>query len=713
MSIKVRALSIVFSFLAISALGGLTALFPLDEGGWEEKIIEGKLIPFPGDSSTSCVEVLFPEGAVLLKVDTQSIPSVKNHIAAGRKCFYFSRPESSEKLDLIPVLLTLKEPEKPMEKFGFTFYTYIRILDARGVPAEGFEARLMLPYVSKERKRQFMTFEKQILDNTGMFPFDIPQTSIFPGDVQNTKSILVQNLSLLVINPSNGMKERNLLPHWQEILGTMSRTDTLWLSMVKREPREETDGDIFRGEVVDASGQPINEAVLTLRYLVLPEKDSLPLNNHLSMIYTNQNGKFELSLPRCLLEEKTGTKNLSPGYKIIVMAFLPEDSPQHLPVSYATLSPGEKMQIVLMEPTPTPTPMQIIHFRKEAIFKGHVLDVRTGLPIQGAYVVLSASGGFTSNQLAAMEKWERDRLGLITGLPEDGALQPIPGNMIDYNNRHMFIYAEAIGKTGTSGTYYFSPEMFSSPWNIHIWTPGMIGVSSTPSILSRKDFSTTGVVELSALALLPATTLRSRILPPYTLPDHLLREEVQRCVNTVSLSYIRFIFDQPKEWFIDPSPMYLGRNPPWKFAITDSSMRPGDEFQLCAPADVLLTLSCAPAVPDPVIKGVRWENIGPFKAGEIYSIPPKEAELSAPFIIKVVRPDGFPAEGIQVLINGEIHLRTNEAGTVIGWTRYDYAVVEIIWELEGKECRKRKKLSFNPAEVNQKIPIVTMTLNED
>jgi hypothetical protein len=570
----------------------------------------------------------------------------------------------------------------------------------------------MLPYVSKGRKLQFMTFEKQILDNTGMFPFDIPQTSIFPGDVQNTKSVLVQNLSLLVINPSNGMKERNPLPLWREILGNMSRTDTLWLSMVKREPGEESAGDIFRGEVVDASGQPINDAVLTFLYLVLPEKDSFPLH-HLSMIYTNQDGKFELSLPRWLLEEKTGTKNLTPGYKIGVMAFLPEDSPQHLPVSYATLSPGEKMQIVLMEPTPTPTPMQIIHFRKEAIFKGHVLDVRTGLPIQGAYVVLGSSGGFISNQLAAMEKEERDRLGQITGLSEDGALQPIPGNMIDCNNHRMFIYAEAIGKTSTSGTYYFSPEMFSHPWNIQIWTPGMIGVSSTPSILSQKDFSTTGVVELSAIALLPATTLRSRILPPYTLPDHLLREEVQRCANTVSLRNIRFSFDQPKEWFIDPSPMYLGRNPPWKFEITDSSMRPGDEFQLYAPADVLLSLSCAPAVTDPVIKGVRWENIGPFKAGEIYSIPPKEAELSAPFIIKVVRPDGSPAEGIQVSINGEIHLRTDEAGTVIGWTRRDYAMVEIIWELEGKECRKRKKFSFNPAEVNQKIPIVTMTLSED
>ncbi len=783
----------------------ITALFPQPDGIVTKKSIPATLkIQFPenaGGEPRASMETIFPKGALLLKVKPSQIPDEVQGIFIRRKYLYFTLEHGTLSQKPQSVVLDLCEPVPPM--YSKIPPSNLHILDARGNPAKGFVVNLFMRYTTHSKSKEEILLDSAALDDSGSFKIHYPQTVYSPQERGREKSRITRGLILRVRHPANGEMQRFFLPHFRYIAGEYQMSDAVSLFMVLPDAEERgIPEDVFAGEVVDYQGRPVKGARISVYSLILKSGVDFILTPYSYTSYpdlfSGDGGAFKISIPRDILEEKTGVKDVPSNARLLVTVTPSAELKTSLGEGSRRLSVGKKSPIVLpyaekltfrflaengrplnilyrgkyytpplrifsvdqtttevawyrmrtlsirsrvrkdssIEVWPIPLPGRYeIMFQdslykaqtlcpgagkqeivwttesqpkeKDLLCKGRVLDVHTGRPVSGTYIILSSQDD-ACKFVANMTDEERERIW--ADIPTDGRLREIPKHGIVVNGRRKrFFQAYAIGKTNASGEYTFKelhPKV-EAIWYVNIWAPGKVGLSGLSKSIRKRGHLRGDNLQIPDAVLLPAASVKGKLLPPYVLPDPYLRKDVQRHIDAVSLSFVNVTFERAPDWALDSSE-YIGKNKIWRMVTTNDYLQVNWDFQLDVPAGVLFSIDITPST-DVVLKGVSWKNLALLREGEILSLPPKEIELKHPFIIKVLNADGTPAGGVSVGININPPVVSDEGGIVIGWSEKSRVRFNLKWEKDDKVIEKRMAIHIPQTDG---VPIVKVRLEQ-
>jgi hypothetical protein len=777
----------------------LIAIIPASGGKAEQIQTTGKIFiytpPNPGEKPFPFIEATFPRGAKFIKVFPSSLPDfARILIPEDRNYYYFVNPNQQ---DSNPTsfyrFLELREPSPLPQGRNLFLYSYLKILDANGKPAEGFHADLCSSSYYPDKRTEYIPLDSAILDDTGILRFHYPQTCSGSIEFEREKTTFAIGYFLRIKHPETDQEQILPVPHMISINGILEPSDTLYLSMTApdQDNNEEMDAT-YRSRVIDYEGQPVSGALaMVSSFWIGTETFNLPVCQY---HYTTKDGILQITLPRDLIEECTGSTTIPshafihpridppeecrqimcstsqklttdkettiilPRYESVVFIFLDENN---LPLGDDKIKNGRGIRLIkgdnynpdaqyysqkemlikryirgegMVEVGPVPLPetyyvlldenlygpMQLkeedrsspiicgnsipLVMRERRNFTGRVIDAITSAPIQGACVFL------TSQEIGGYEKDKK----LWEGIPEDGILHDISDMKDPSRPNPVLNNIIAIGKTDSGGRYRFSHEdrieKYASGWVLNIEAPGKARIRQTALGLEKYWIRGKDIILLPDAPLLPAAYLKGKILPPYILPDPYLRENVMRSMTIYSFNFGFSDVQIPRTWALYPSATYSTRKPVWRMSAFGAHFPINSDFTFEIPADIVFSLYAS--MPwEPVIRKISWENLGPVKPGEVLEIPPREAELNSPYIIKVLYPDRKPAVGITVRIRGAKPLVTDENGSVIGWSTGTCNRVQLNnWE-KGNEIMKKVKITV--PEDDNKIPIVEIILDKD
>jgi len=295
------------------------------------------------DGETSVIlEVNAPGGTRILKAVRDLFPSDVQALFPERRFFHFLTPRSMHPQKLV---MDLRDPAPPRGQTRAP--ERIRILDAWGNPAEGFDVLSVPAFFMTGRRPVDIVMEPETLDASGEYRLFPPQTVYRPWELGTARSEARAGVLAFIRHPETGQMEKVMLPPFHESVGSAVQSDTLYLSSVKPPPRENEQPDnIYPGKVVDENGFPVQGARILLRDICLPGGETKPMSGETNTIITGQSGEFQLAVPRNVLMEKLGIEKSPRPFEIFVTVTPPQEQESRFSVSLR-LVPGKKETIAL------------------------------------------------------------------------------------------------------------------------------------------------------------------------------------------------------------------------------------------------------------------------------------------------------------------------------------------------------------------------------
>jgi|GEM_PF-2284498 len=319
--------------------------------------------------------------------------------------------------------------------------------------------------------------------------------------------------------------------------------------------------------------------------------------------------------------------------------------------------------------------------KEQLIYKGHVVDIRTGEPVAGAYISLASDQDSPWGHASMPEE---DRKRLWADVPNDGtSIFWNKGHIRFSDGRHWFSVL-ALGRTDANGCYAMAHPFGSKPANINVWAPGMVGISAREfDFLEFNDGFRYGTYEVPDAVLIPSAEVDVHLKAPYMLPDVYLREKPDRTPQSLNFNTI-VTYKPSTDWKLPAPLLNPTKQKPWRLIHARTWNKVDTDYTVMVPAGVKFSLFFSNASED-VIKGASWKDLGSLSPGDEMILEPREMELNRPYIVKVLDADGKPAPGQSVRIEGKIPLVTDDAGTLIGWTDGHVSRIEVMsgkgWEV--------------------------------
>lgn len=440
------------------------------------------------------MEVQLPPNARLIILDAADLPEESARQFPGRQRLMFPaqattmRPGTTTPLMSLSFKEAAKPPQHPMPGGDVKMPSSMRILDARGRPASGFEVR-----IEGTLQGSRYTFFKGRPAADGSVPVELPIVG------QPMYSIAPM---LFVHNPATGEEQFFRLPVYD--MQARQIAEEIHLAMIPEllPPEQDPPADVFGVIVEGADGAPMRAsvAVRSLRTAGVGGSGNEP---NPPAIRTGDSGRVQLVLSAAHLKSTTGQATLPAASQLTVYVYEGTDDfalPETVSVT-ATLDPGKwttvrlargerlRMQFlddtgevidfgdlryshiglvrhqegremqqhtairwedgktVVTEAIALPATLQPIvqdrRFKAQEIqpgasnavitweleesrlsLVGRVLDIRDGSPIAGAYVAL-VNEATGPWKLASMSA--EDRARIYESIPADGRSRPGPG----------------------------------------------------------------------------------------------------------------------------------------------------------------------------------------------------------------------------------------------------------------------------------------------
>lgn len=703
----------------------VAAVFPGEEGQLREELVPAVLIlrfsDSPETSPAASLEIEWPKEAILLKVLPEHITPVAKDVFDQRGAFLFAPVEAG----FFPAegKVTLDLSETSGSPAPNAIRSSVKIVDARGNPAEGFEVELlgMLRVPSKEKYGKYIdyTYYSLVLGPSGDFPIVVPRELGEPFLPSEQKAIADYGLKLMVRDPASGQRQEfryahsdtHSAPNLQGVI-----LDTIHLALLAGEEGEKAEAapDVFRGELLDDQGAPVENVRLGwygFQATGFAGESGLTTPQGAKVILCEQ-GRFRFSVPRDMLMNWTGQMQFPPEGRVIL-----ELSPQ--PQGQRSLGhvkryayAGQKARIVFpysemfafvfLDDAGVPIEDQATRgyagtvmlrrvepasgeeepepFSEELCFVVYPQNIREDgafrvgpVPVPADYEAEYGGRRYLAQRLEAGRGEES-----VEWLPAGGRLIfkgrvldarsgfGLPGARVSLPRRSASVWTDAYG------AYSIAAPRGQRAYFVEAGAPGMIRMRSDSSTGCLGAFPEPEVQEgtfvLPDAPLIPAATVVVRLATlTEQLPDPFLRERPEGRPQA-ALPWVQVSFEPLPSW---SCPVGHGWEVGWDLIHCPEleELEPGRSAELPVQVPAGVSFSLGVAWPyERLLQGMAWEDLGPLAEGQTLVLATAEVSLKRPFLVQVLNADGTLAPGLGIAIDGGYYRAlTDEAGTAIGW----------------------------------------------
>lgn len=335
---------------------------------------------------------------------------------------------------------------------------------------------------------------------------------------------------------------------------------------------------------------------------------------------------------------------------------------------------------------------RVLEFRglkENARVLGRALNAATGEAVAGAYVACAFEGSALWT-LATMDDAERDAIFDKAAAEGVGAVAD-KGGAVRLKGG-MWHGVRALARTDAEGrfTLELPPGMRADGFSLY--ARGFVPVEMNATQYYSEEDRLRGEMTLADVALIPAARAKVTVKLAATIPDPFLRNEKGENAEGVTVN-TTVSFTKPENWKLEPSPPNPTKAQPWDNEYAASWSSVNAPYEIFVPAGVKFSVSAGNSYKTTL--GVAfWEDRGPAEAGTTVDLGAREIPVKRPFLIVVREPDGSPAAGVGVRVDGFLPLTTDERGEAIGWATGTVGRIEALPSLGWKVGARRENIEI-------------------
>lgn len=338
---------------------------------------------------------------------------------------------------------------------------------------------------------------------------------------------------------------------------------------------------------------------------------------------------------------------------------------------------------------------RVLEFRglkENARVVGRALNAATGEPVAGAYVACAFDGNAPWT-LATMDDEERDAIFDKAAAGGVGAVADKSGAVrLKGDGVRMWFGVRALARTDAEGRFTLELPPGIRADGFALYARGFVPLAMNATQHFSDDERLRGAMTLPDAVLVPAARAKVTVKTPATIPDPFLGNEKGEAAEGLTVN-TSVTFKKPETWKLEPPPLNPTKAQPWDNEYAASWSPVNAPFEIFVPAGVKFSVSAGNSYKTTL--GVAfWKDQGPAEAGTTVDLGVREIPVKRPFLIVVREPDGSPAAGVGVRVDGYLPLTTDERGEAIGWARGTVGRVEALPSLGWKVGARRENIEI-------------------